>query len=419
MATPLLARPDEVMLEVGAGGELLVARLRAVDRRGLLLLLPLVNAAGGGSVRETMIGLGGAVFVNIFAQVWLALARRKPAAIAGCRSPPPPSTSPRPRWCWWCWPSTTCPSGAQQHGGVVRLPAGDRADRAAQRRSRHLVRRRAGARAVRDAGAGSCSRSRSSPEQLISTDYGAVTSAPGAATGAADVVTLITAMVVYRMQRLVEMSGTDGLTGPAQSHLAAAPRSRACSTSAPRERRQPVAGADRPRPLQAHQRRDRPPRRRSRAAARGDARCASRRAGRMAGAPRRRGIRAAAAQAARHRVGTRRRACAGRCRAPLRARARRRTDAADLQRRAGQLPAGGRGPVQPAAPRRPAPAGGQAPRPQPGGRARQPETTSRRCASVAAAWRDFDWLRRRLGIAARPAACRYPAAISHARHRGY
>ncbi|MEJ7746370.1 MAG: hypothetical protein WKF61_06385, partial [Luteimonas sp.] len=43
----------------------------------LLLLLPLLNAATGGSINETMIGLGGAVFVNVFAQVWLALAKRK------------------------------------------------------------------------------------------------------------------------------------------------------------------------------------------------------------------------------------------------------------------------------------------------------------------------------------------------------
>src|SRR6478752_4318419 len=55
----LITRPDEVMLEVGA----------------MLLLLPLANAATGGQFSETLIGLAGAVFVNVFAQVWLALAR--------------------------------------------------------------------------------------------------------------------------------------------------------------------------------------------------------------------------------------------------------------------------------------------------------------------------------------------------------
>ena len=43
----------------------------------MLLVLPLANALGGGGINETMIGLGGALFVNIFAQVWLALARRR------------------------------------------------------------------------------------------------------------------------------------------------------------------------------------------------------------------------------------------------------------------------------------------------------------------------------------------------------
>ena len=70
----LVTRPDEVMLEVGAGGELLVARLRVVVA-AMLLLLPLANAATGGQFSETLIGLAGAVFVNVFAQVWLALAR--------------------------------------------------------------------------------------------------------------------------------------------------------------------------------------------------------------------------------------------------------------------------------------------------------------------------------------------------------
>jgi len=53
-----------------------------------------------------------------------------------------------------------------------------------------------------------------SPDQLISSDYGTVTVGNQiermVLLGA---FTLITAVVVYRMQRLVEMSGTDGLTG--------------------------------------------------------------------------------------------------------------------------------------------------------------------------------------------------------------
>ncbi len=70
----LLARPDEVMLELGAGGELLVARVRAVISV-LILALPLIAAAGGSPSREVVIGLAAAIVVNIMAQLWLALAR--------------------------------------------------------------------------------------------------------------------------------------------------------------------------------------------------------------------------------------------------------------------------------------------------------------------------------------------------------
>ena len=61
----LLARPDEVMLELGAGGELLVARLRAA-LSALILLLPLVGAATGAEVGETVIGLKGHLMNPVF-----------------------------------------------------------------------------------------------------------------------------------------------------------------------------------------------------------------------------------------------------------------------------------------------------------------------------------------------------------------
>ena len=52
----LLARPDEIMLALGAGGELLVARLRAVLSL-LVLAMPLVAALGGARTTEVVIGL--------------------------------------------------------------------------------------------------------------------------------------------------------------------------------------------------------------------------------------------------------------------------------------------------------------------------------------------------------------------------
>ena len=72
----LLARPDALMLELGAGGELLVARLRAVLSL-LLLSMPLINLLTGGKYSETMIGLFGVVMAVVMSQVWLALARHR------------------------------------------------------------------------------------------------------------------------------------------------------------------------------------------------------------------------------------------------------------------------------------------------------------------------------------------------------
>ncbi|MFC5570033.1 diguanylate cyclase domain-containing protein [Lysobacter yangpyeongensis] len=207
----LFAQPDEVMLEVGSGGELIAARLRAVIAL-LLLLLPLVNAAGGGSIRETMIGLGGAVFVNVFAQVWLALAHRQRQhrwlpfassafdvtaatlvlAVLAFNHLPSGLNS----MVVWCGYLLALVLTALRGDARVTLFAGALA---------LLEYSLLAAIAISSA---------RSPEQLISADYGAVT----VGTQVQRVVllaitTLITAMVTFRMQRVVEMSGTDGLTG--------------------------------------------------------------------------------------------------------------------------------------------------------------------------------------------------------------
>ena len=70
-----LSPPDEIMLEVGASGELLVARLRVL-LAALLLLVPLAHALAGGSLREVLVGLVAAMLINVFALTWLQLARR-------------------------------------------------------------------------------------------------------------------------------------------------------------------------------------------------------------------------------------------------------------------------------------------------------------------------------------------------------
>jgi diguanylate cyclase (GGDEF)-like protein len=207
----LFAQPDEVMLEVGSGGELIVARLRVVIAL-FLLLLPLINAASGGSVRETMIGLGGAVLVNVFAQIWLLLARRHR----------------RHRWLPFA-SSAFDVSAATLVLAVLafnHLPSGLNsmvvwcgyllAIVLTALRGDSRVTLFAGALGLVEYGilALVAIESATSPEQLISADYGAVTLGTQAQRLVLlAITTLISAMVTFRMQRVVEMSGTDGLTG--------------------------------------------------------------------------------------------------------------------------------------------------------------------------------------------------------------
>jgi len=207
----MFAQPDEVMLEVGSGGELIVARLRAVIAL-MLLLLPLINASGGGSVRETLIGLGGAVLVNIFAQVWLALAHRQR----------------RHRWLPFASSAfdVTSATLVLMVLSYNHLPSGlnSMVVWCGYLLAIVLTALRGDVRVTVFAGglalleyallATVAIASASSPEQLISADYGAVTFGTQVQRLLLLAITiLITAMVTFRMQRIVEMSGTDGLTG--------------------------------------------------------------------------------------------------------------------------------------------------------------------------------------------------------------
>jgi diguanylate cyclase (GGDEF)-like protein len=207
----MFAQPDEVMLEVGSGGELIVARLRAVIAL-LLLLLPLINAAEGGSVRETMIGLGGAVLVNVFAQVWLALARRQR----------------RHRWLPFASSAFDVTSATLVLGVLAynHVPSGlnSMVVWCGYLLAIVLTALRGDVRVTLFAGglalleyallATIVIASTTSPEQLISADYGAVTYGTQIQRLLLLAITVvITAMVTFRMQRVVEMSGTDGLTG--------------------------------------------------------------------------------------------------------------------------------------------------------------------------------------------------------------
>ncbi len=211
LARQLLSRPDEVMLELGAGGELLVARIRAV-LSALVLLLPLIAALGGSSAQEVLIGLGAAVFVNIMAQVWLVLARSRrrlawlPYATATydvtatssvlallSLNDPVSGINSMIVWCFYAIAITLT---ALRNDGRLTLFAGG----LAMAQYGLLV--------------WTVFALVPSPERLVSVDY-------GTASVAAQLerlvlllmITVLTATIVYRMQRLVELSGNDGLTG--------------------------------------------------------------------------------------------------------------------------------------------------------------------------------------------------------------
>lgn len=207
----LLSRPDEIMLDLGAGGELLVARIRAL-LSALTLLLPLAAGLSGGNVTELVIGLGASVFINICAQIWLALAHHRrrhdwlpyatttydvttTTVVLGALYLSDP-VAPFNSMVVWCFYLFSIAMTALRNNGRLTLYAGGMA-----------ILQYSVMVAMLFALAGQ-------PHELVSVQY-----------GTADVgtqverlvlmllMTLLTAMIVYRMQRLIESSGTDGLTG--------------------------------------------------------------------------------------------------------------------------------------------------------------------------------------------------------------
>lgn len=210
----LLARPDEVMLDLGAGGELLVARIRALLSALSLLLAPvaLIGNQGAGKLTELMIGLGATVFINICAQIWLALARNRRRhswlpyatttydvtsttlvlALLHLSDPVAPFNS----IIVWVFYLISINMTALRNDGRLTLYAGGMA----MLQYSLLV--------------GMLLAMAESPEQLVSVDYGTVSvGAQIERVVLMLLMTVLTATVVYRMQRLIESSGSDGLTG--------------------------------------------------------------------------------------------------------------------------------------------------------------------------------------------------------------
>ena len=210
----LFSRPDEVMLDLGAGGELLVARVRATLSALSLLLVPMamIGNRGAGNVTELMIGLGASLFINLCAQSWLALARNRrrhtwlPYAtttydvatttlVLGLLHFSDP-VAPFNSMIVWSFYPLSISMTALRNDGRLTLYAGALSIALYGALIVALF-------AIAD-----------SPEQLVSVDYG--TPSPGSQIERLVLLllsTVLTATIVYRMQRLIESSGSDGLTG--------------------------------------------------------------------------------------------------------------------------------------------------------------------------------------------------------------
>jgi diguanylate cyclase (GGDEF)-like protein len=207
----LLERPDALMLELGAGGELLVSQMRAVLSL-LLLPLPLINVLGGGKLEESLIGLFGAVFAIVMSQVWLALARQHgryrwlpwvtatydvsmTTVVLALLAWSSPVIGLNSLVVWAFYLIAICMT-ALRNDGRLTLYTGMLALLEYTLLSLAIF-------ALVD-----------SPDQLVSLDYGTATAGNQIQRLVLlAMVTGIAATIVYRMQRLVDMSGTDGLTG--------------------------------------------------------------------------------------------------------------------------------------------------------------------------------------------------------------
>jgi len=199
------------MLELGAGGELLVARLRAVLAL-LILPMPVIVAVYGARNLEIMVGLAAAVFANLMAQIWLALARRprryawlpyatgtyditSTTAVLALLALGDPVSGTN-SMVVWCFYFIGIAMTALRNDGRLTLYVGGLA--------------------IAQYGAlvWTVFATVRAPESLMSVDYGTA-SVPAQLERLILLLmmTFLTAVLVRRMQRLIEMSGSDAQTG--------------------------------------------------------------------------------------------------------------------------------------------------------------------------------------------------------------
>ena len=210
-------RPDEIVLDIGAGGELLVARIR-VTAVLLLMLMPLINLLSGGGLSDSIAGFAGTGLGLLLAWLWLVLAKRRrryawlpfvtsasdvsmETLVLVLLAMQSPAASLNTVIVWSCYPLSIFATALRNDGRVTLFT---------------------GLLAVAQYGALVIwVFANAAGHPLISVGYGEVSlSNQMQRLVLLLVATLLTAVVVYRLQRLVMLSGTDTLTGlPNRSYL--------------------------------------------------------------------------------------------------------------------------------------------------------------------------------------------------------
>jgi len=207
---------DELLLELGAEGEVLLARLRLV-LASVLLLLPAINYLTGGGGFESLAGLAGVGLAIVLSQVWLGIARRHRrypwlalistgfdvsvvSLVLLLLAFHEPSAGLNSVVVWCLYPLVVLATALRNDVRVTLF---------------------AGALAVFEflLISGLFQYAASGPIQ--SADYGTVHLSSQLQRALLLLAsTMVTMLIVYRMQRLVHLSGTDGLTGlPNRSYL--------------------------------------------------------------------------------------------------------------------------------------------------------------------------------------------------------
>jgi len=203
------AKPDDLMLEIGAGGESLVAYTRVVIVL-LLLLLPLASTLFSDAKFESSAGAIGVLIALLVSLYWLKLTKREPrptwlsfattasditsvTLVLALLAMVNPSAGGNSVVTWLCYPLCIMTTALRNDIRVTWF-AGGLAIVQFSLLLLYLF---------------------SLPENaLYSSEYGTVETANSVQRLILLVIfTLSTALIVYRMQRLVKISGTDNLTG--------------------------------------------------------------------------------------------------------------------------------------------------------------------------------------------------------------